>query len=53
MLYLFGGKDTIFPRNFQGFWEKCRDEEKEKNRRLPETRAAYNCIHKMFILQQQ
>ena len=32
MLYLFGGKDTIFPRNFQGFWEKIleKDEEKEK-----------------------
>ena len=30
MLYLFGGKDTIFPRNFQGFWEKCRDDDKEK-----------------------
>ena len=36
MLYLFGGKDTIFPCNFQGFWEKIleKDEEKE-NRRLP------------------
>ena len=22
MLYLFGDKDTTFPRNFQGFWEK-------------------------------
>ena len=27
---LFFCKDTIFPRNFQDFWEKCRDEEKEK-----------------------
>ncbi len=27
---LFFCKDTTFPRNFQGFWEKCRDEEKEK-----------------------
>ena len=32
MLYLFGGKDTTFPRNFQGFSEKIleKDEEKEK-----------------------
>jgi len=32
MLYLFGGKDTTFPRNFQGFLEKIleKDEEKEK-----------------------
>lgn len=29
-ILLFVGKDTIFPRNFQDFWEKCRDEEKEK-----------------------
>ena len=29
MLYLFGGKDTIFPRNFQVFWEKCRDDDNE------------------------
>ena len=36
MLYLFVGKDTTFPRNFQGFWEKCRDDDKEKNRRLSE-----------------
>ena len=43
MLYLFGGKDTTFPRNFQGFREKIleKDGEKEKNRRLPELRAAY------------
>ena len=43
MLYLFGGKDTTFPRNFQGFREKIleKGEEKEKNRRLPELRAAY------------
>ncbi len=27
---LFFCKDTTFPRNFQGFREKCRDEEKEK-----------------------
>ena len=41
MLYLFGGKDTTFPRNFQGFGGKCREEDKEKigdSRRL---RAAY------------
>ena len=32
------GKDTTFPRNFQGFREKIleKDGEKEKNRRLPE-----------------
>ena len=43
MLYLFGGKDTTFPRNFQGFREKIleKGEEKEKNRRLSELRAAY------------
>ena len=43
MLYLFGDKDTTFPRNFQGFREKIleKDGEKEKNRRLPEWRAAY------------
>jgi hypothetical protein len=29
-ILLFGGKDTIFPRNFQGFWEKCRYDDKEK-----------------------
>ena len=29
MLYLFGGKDTTFPRNFQGFWAKCRDDDNE------------------------
>ena len=36
-------EDTTFPRNFQGFREKIleKDEEKEKNRRLPELRAAY------------
>ena len=33
-ILLFVGKDTTFPRNFQGFWEKCRDDDKEKNRRL-------------------
>ena len=37
-ILLFGGKDTTFPRNFQGFREKIleKDGEKEKNRRLPE-----------------
>ena len=32
MLYLFGGKDTTFPCNFQGFREKIleKGEEKEK-----------------------
>ena len=29
---LFWGKDTTFPRNFQGFWGKCRDDDKEKMR---------------------
>ena len=40
---LFLCKDTTFPRNFQGFREKIleKDGEKEKNRRLPELRAAY------------
>ena len=33
-ILLFGDKDTTFPRNFQGFLEKCRDDDKEKNRRL-------------------
>ena len=28
-ILLFGGKDTIFPRNFQGFWGKCRDDDNE------------------------
>ncbi|MCW4415660.1 MULTISPECIES: hypothetical protein [Prevotellaceae] len=27
---LFFCKDTTFPRNFQGFREKCRDDDKEK-----------------------
>ena len=31
-ILLFGGKDTTFPRNFQGFWEKCRDDDNEKMR---------------------
>ena len=26
---LFFCKDTTFPRNFQGFWEKCRDDDNE------------------------
>ena len=38
---LFVGKDTTFPRNFQGFRGKCREGDKEKNRRLPEWRVAY------------
>ena len=29
-ILLFVGKDTTFPRNFQGFWEKCRDRIKKK-----------------------
>ena len=33
-ILLFVGKDTTFPRNFQGFGGKCREEDKEKNRRL-------------------
>ena len=28
-ILIFGGKDTTFPRNFQGFWEKCRDDDNE------------------------
>ena len=28
-ILLFGGKDTTFPRNFQGFGEKCRDDDNE------------------------
>ena len=40
---LFLCKDTTFPRNFQGIREKIleKDGEKEKNRRLPELRAAH------------
>ena len=46
--YVLVGKDTTFPRNFQGFREKIleKDGEKEKNRRLPELRAAYNVLLK-------
>ena len=42
-ILLFVGKDTTFPRNFQGFREKIleKGEEKEKNRRLSELRTAY------------
>jgi len=35
---LFFCKDTTFPRNFQGFWEKCRDDDNENegfNIKLP------------------
>ena len=32
MLYLFGGKDTTFPRNFQGFWEKILEKGEEKKK---------------------
>ena len=38
-ILLFGGKDATFPRNFQGFWVKCRDSDNAK-RRLPELRVA-------------
>ena len=40
---LFFCKDTTFPRNFQGFREKIleKEEEKEKNRRLPELKCFY------------
>ena len=31
-ILLFVGKDTIFPRNFQGFRGKCGDDNKEKMR---------------------
>jgi hypothetical protein len=36
---LFFCKDTTFPRNFQGFGEKCRDGDNAK-RRLSELRVA-------------
>ena len=29
-ILLFVGKDTTFPRNFQGFLEKSRDDDQEK-----------------------
>ena len=35
---LFFCKDTTFPRNFQGFWGKCRDDDNENegfNIKLP------------------
>ena len=40
--------DAVTIRNFQGFREKIleKDGEKEKNRRLPELRAAYNVLLK-------
>ena len=43
MLYLFGGKDTTFPRNFQGFREKIleKDGEKEKIGGSRNSRVAY------------
>ena len=31
-ILLFGGKDTTFPRNFQGFGGKCGDDDNEKMR---------------------
>ena len=34
MLFLICRKDTTFPRNFQGFWVKCRDGDKAKRRLL-------------------
>ena len=37
-ILLFGGKDTTFPRNFQGFGGKCRDDDNENesfNIKLP------------------
>ena len=40
-ILLFCGKDTIFPRNFQGFWEKCRDDDKEKIGGSQNLRVAY------------
>ena len=45
---LFLCKETTFPRNFQGFREKIleKGEENEKNRRLPELRAALNVLIK-------
>ena len=41
MLYLFGGKDTTFIRNFQGFWEKYREGDKEKIGGSQNLRVAY------------
>ena len=39
---LFFCKDTIFPRNFQGFRKKyLRGKGEKENRRLPKLRAAY------------
>ena len=38
MLFLICRKDTTFPRNFQGFLEKCRDDDNENegfNIKLP------------------
>ena len=32
MLYLFGGKDTTFPRNLQGFREKILEKGEEKKK---------------------
>ena len=33
MLYLFVGKDTTFPRNFQGFRKKILEKEEENEKK--------------------
>ena len=40
-ILLFGGKDTTFPRNFQGFCGKYRDGDKEKIGGSQNLRVAY------------
>ena len=47
-ILLFGGKDTTFPRNFQVFGGKCREGDKEKNRRLSEWESRLLII--LFLL---
>ena len=44
-ILLFVGKVTTFPRNFQGFWGKCRDDDNENegfNIKLPSEIASQN-----------
>ena len=45
MLFLICRKVTTFPRNFQGFWVKCRDGDKAKRRlRNGESPFEYCCF---------
>ena len=45
MLFLICRKVTTFPRNFQGFWVKCRDGDKAKRRlRNGESPVEYCCF---------